>query len=322
MICLDANSKMGNQYIPNDSHVISENGKILECILNRNALIVANGINKKSSGVITRSRTTKEGEEKSSIDLVILSSDMVTNLKQIIIDEDKVFALESIVKTKKGVVIKKSDHNTILTKFEYKWDNNLKENREEFFNLKNKEGMEKFNKITSGNILTSIVEKNQDANVLTNKFLKRLNGMLHQCFKKTRIKEEDKETDIIKLFDERNKLRSKEDKHSKSRLIEVEQELADKCAENNYKKIMEEIKDIECDEGGFHMGKLWKLKKKLCPFKTDPVTAMLNPKGNLVTSSKNLEKHTLEHYKQVLGNRTIKPDLTNRQRKKSYVKRK
>ena len=119
---------------------------------------------------------------------------------------------------------------------------------------------------------------------------------------KTRIKDEDKPTDITKLFDERNKLRSKEDKKSRLRLIEVDQEPADKCAENNYRKIMDEIKDIECDEGGFHMGKLWKLKKKLCPYKKDPMTAMLDPQGNLVTSSKNLEKHTLEHYKKVLEN--------------------
>ena len=106
MICFDANSKMSQQYIPGDPHVISENGKILEGILNRNALIVVNGIIEKSTGVITRSRTTKDGEEKSAIDLFILSSDMVTNLQQIIIDEDKKFALESITKTKKGFIIK------------------------------------------------------------------------------------------------------------------------------------------------------------------------------------------------------------------------
>ena len=44
----------------------------------------------------------------------------------------------------------------------------MKKHRQEFFDLKNKEGMEKFNEMTAGNILTLIVEKEKDANVLTN----------------------------------------------------------------------------------------------------------------------------------------------------------
>ena len=74
---------------------------------------------------------------------------------------------------------------------------------------------------------------------------------------------------------------------------------------------MEEIKDIECDEGGFNIRKLWKLKKKLCPYKKDPKTATLDPKGNIITSLRNLEIHSLNHYRKVLENRPIIPELTN-----------
>ena len=65
--------------------------------------------------------------------------------------------------------------------------------------------------MTSSNILTSIVNKDLDANILTNKFLKRLNRIIHECFGKVRIREadSDNDTDVIKLFDKRNKLRSK-----------------------------------------------------------------------------------------------------------------
>ena len=44
------------------------------------------------------------------------------------------------------------------------------------------------------------------------------------------------------------------------------------------------------------MGKLWKLRKKMCPYKVDTPTAMLDPNGNLVTSFESLEEHTIEHY--------------------------
>ena len=154
--------------------------------------------------------------------------------------------------------------------------------------------------MTSDDTLTSIVNKDQDVNTLTNKFIKRLNGMIHECFGKIRIKDSTNNTDIMELFNERNKLRSKDDKVSRIKLTEIEELLAEKCAESNYQKIKEELKDIESDEGGFNMGKLWKIRKKLCLFKKDPKTAMQDPNGNLITSDKNLEKHTLNHYKTFL----------------------
>ena len=45
----------------------------------------------------------------------------------------------------------------------------------------------------------------------------------------------------MKLFDRRSILRSKTYDASKKELLDVESELADKCAESNYKKLMEEI---------------------------------------------------------------------------------
>ena len=134
MICCDPNSKMGEQYIPGDPHGMSENGKIIEGILERNALIVANGLKGICKGVITRAHSTTEGEGKSAIDLVLLSEDLVENVREVIIDEKKQFALESITKTKKGIDIKKSDHNTILTKFKFRWNKQIKKHRIVNFN--------------------------------------------------------------------------------------------------------------------------------------------------------------------------------------------
>ena len=107
IISCDANSKMGPKYIQGDPNPMSENGRILEGIINRHALIVANGITEKRTGVITRQRFTKEYEEKSVIDLVMLSPDLAVNMDKIIIDEEKNFTLESFTKTKKGVEVKK-----------------------------------------------------------------------------------------------------------------------------------------------------------------------------------------------------------------------
>ena len=62
MICLDANGKLREEWIPADCHKQSPNGKVLSGILNRHALYVVNSLQGKSSGVITRRRATIDGE--------------------------------------------------------------------------------------------------------------------------------------------------------------------------------------------------------------------------------------------------------------------
>ena len=44
IIEIDSNSKLGSQYIPNDPHPISPNGKMLARVINTHALIVANSL--------------------------------------------------------------------------------------------------------------------------------------------------------------------------------------------------------------------------------------------------------------------------------------
>ena len=90
IIEMDANSKLGKEFIENDPKPMSGNSKILAGILNRHALCVANGLKEKVHWVITRKRTTKNSTEESAIDLVIVSSDMIEHVVNVHIDEKKV----------------------------------------------------------------------------------------------------------------------------------------------------------------------------------------------------------------------------------------
>ena len=58
IIELDANSKLGSKYIKNDPKPMSPNGLILSGIIDRHALTVANGVEGRSHGVVTRRRNT------------------------------------------------------------------------------------------------------------------------------------------------------------------------------------------------------------------------------------------------------------------------
>lgn len=121
-IAFDANSKMGQEYIPNDPHNMSPNGHIMAEIIEKNALCVVNGMEGKCSGVITRVRSTDDGNiEKSAIDLVIVSSDMVEYIVSLQIDEARKNVLTKVTKNKKGdVKIQESDHNILETSLNIK----------------------------------------------------------------------------------------------------------------------------------------------------------------------------------------------------------
>jgi hypothetical protein len=70
LIAMDANSKLGPRYISGDPHEMSQNGRVLEGIIERHEMCVVNGLLNKRKGVITREKRTVNSLERSVIDLV------------------------------------------------------------------------------------------------------------------------------------------------------------------------------------------------------------------------------------------------------------
>ena len=309
IIEMDSNSKLGENFITNDPHRQTCNGKLLGDIIHRHGLVVANGLNAVCVGKITRRRVTVKATEESIIDHVLISTDLVEELESVLIDENGQHALTKIVKTKEGIKTKQSDHNSIVTKFNIGWNKKSKAERFEIYNLKNSEDQIKFKCLTNkNNELSDIFENVNDLDVATDMFMKKLNENIKACFSKIRITEKHNK-ELEELFTERKMLRNKNDEVSIMKLKIVEDKLAKLCAESNYSKIMEEIADLECEEGGINVGKLWKLKKKLSPTCRDPPTAMLDKEGNLVTSPRQIESLAVEAFKERLENRTINEEL-------------
>ena len=80
-------------------------------------------------GVVTRKRVTSNRTEESVIDLVLVSSELGQLTKSVQVDEEHKYALTRITKTKKGVVTKRSDHNTIITDLEVVWNKGVKQEK-------------------------------------------------------------------------------------------------------------------------------------------------------------------------------------------------
>ena len=184
---MDAISKLGPEHIPKDPHNMSPNGFLLSGIIKRHALFVANG-SEKCKVTITRRRVTKERTEESAIDIVMFSHDMTPHFVSLNIDEQKVHILKSINKCKRGIKVKESDHNVIETEFNRKIQDAVHKEKDEFFNLKDKECQKVFKEYTSSNnMLSNIFENEGDLNMLTERFIKKLNCCIAQSFKKIRV---------------------------------------------------------------------------------------------------------------------------------------
>ena len=171
----DFNSKLGNEYIPNDPHSQDKNGKLLANIIKRQKLTVANGL-VVCQGLIARKRVTTQRTEESVISFVLLSEDLVETVEAVIIDDKREHVLSRITKTKNGTEYKESDHNLIETKLNLRWNKNVPNANDKVFNLKNVKCQKLFKEETSkNNDLSKIFVEEKDLDIATEKFLKKLN---------------------------------------------------------------------------------------------------------------------------------------------------
>ena len=256
---------------------MSVNGKILAGVKERHALVVLNGSEAKRTGTITRERSTSQNIEKSVLDFLILSTNLVQHVERMHIHEERHNVLTKIIKKRNKVVEKsESDHDTIIVEMNIKWKETTKQIYVEVFKYNDEEALKTFKQVTTDtNHLSKIFDTDKRVNVQTKKFLKRLQGFINKSFKKVKISNKS-DVELDKLYDKRRYLRSNNSKEVKKELEKVEIELAEKYSDKMYNKIKEELAHIDSEDGGFNSGRLWKLKKKLSPKPHDPPTAMKN----------------------------------------------
>ena len=86
----------------------------------------------KCKGQITRRRVTKKSKEESIIDFVIVNDEIEDLISEVIIDEERKHVLANFRKTKNGVKVNESDHNTIITYFNSTWNKKVKQQKTRF----------------------------------------------------------------------------------------------------------------------------------------------------------------------------------------------
>ena len=126
MICIqmDANAKLGSEYIPSDPKPQSRNGKLLADVVDENDLIVVNGTDK-CFGLITRYRKTINGIEESIIDFLIVCRRFFNLINRLDIDEKRIHCLTKFSSKIGNKSIKESDHNLFILNINTTWDTSV-----------------------------------------------------------------------------------------------------------------------------------------------------------------------------------------------------
>ena len=122
LVQMDANAKLGNDVISRDPNKMSDNGRLLKDIIERESLVLLNS-STLCEGFITRHRVTKDSDEKAILDYIITCEKLAQFLEKMLIDDVRNFPLTKYASTKGGKKIVKSDHNILYAKFFIQYKN-------------------------------------------------------------------------------------------------------------------------------------------------------------------------------------------------------
>ena len=141
-------------------------------------------------------------------------------------------------------------------------------------------------------MLSSVFDSEDYLNILTQRFIKKLDGCIKHNFKKVRVSNH-KPSDEEKLYQKMRELKGKEDDHSVNKMKEVIEAIA-LNAEKKYDKVVKELENMKPDGRKINSQKFWKLKKSICPKTREPPAAMMDKQGNLLTNNKAIEERAIE----------------------------
>ena len=329
LVAEDSNAKLGPTLVPNDPNPMSENGKLLAGMISRQNLTIANTSTKCRGGPITRMRLVNGKVEKSCIDFILICQNLANFLNDVTIDSDGLFTLTKYTSTKGNPSVVKSDHYTLISKFEVNWTDN-KPKRNEHFKLRDENGLNKFESLTTtSSNLRSCFHKGLSLENACAKWYNEIDKILHQCFKKVRVtnvppkKSIDYEIYIalsqIKQIKELYATCHEMNKSTLKIELRYEEQKVALLQGNKCKKIINENMSHLLKDGSFSFNDAWKLKKKMFPMCRDAPFAVYDTNENLVTDYAGILNVMKVEFTFRLRNRIINKEYEELKELKEYL---
>ena len=284
MLVGDFNAKLGKGLIQGDVHDISANGKKFLSVLECFDMVAINSLNL-CNGVFTRVNNNNP-DEKSVLDYVCVTKDIIDLLLSMYVDEKKMYTPWR--KLKRGK--KYTDHNAILLTmkldtFLHKGGN---QNRKTVWNFRDPQGWDKFYQLTQNDDqLLNVWKENDSFESCYQKWHKRLNLLMHKCFKKKRIvMSKSLYNKEIRDLIQKRKMFKHQHKGSKSltkKLRKLDKKVDKKIANFNNKILTKRI-----GTGPISKQDFWKVKKILAPKSVSIPHCILDGMGNEITDPENI----------------------------------
>ena len=251
LICLqmDANGKLGNEIINGDPNSLSLNGCLLLELISRKSLVIVNASDK-CNGIITRMKVKGRITEESVIDYFIVCQELYSLVSSMLVDEERKHVLTRYYKSNGVTKVVKSDHNILLLNICYPWDTQVRRQRVEIFNLRNKQCQADFYRSTNNTDVLSQCLENKDVLTGGKQWLKRMKTLLHQNFRKVRINSQPKKNKVQELLSNKKS----------------DEEITEEIYLRNKSKIIEQIGEMSDHTGNMTRLKMWKVKNKVCQF--------------------------------------------------------
>ena len=164
-----------------------------------------------------------------------------------------------------------SDHNPLILKFQFDFDQKIKTEQKEIYNVRNLEGQKLFKELTTNN--PNLVKILSNCNIYAGgrKWLKELKHVLSLCFKKIRISKFKRplNTKTRELFTKRENIKSKMSRllnsddtvNLSNELKEVDEAIAEIDAKDNFAFIQENLEHLLDNSENNNSIKIWNLKK-------------------------------------------------------------
>ena len=183
LIVGDFNAHVGNDEsgINGNNEKINRNGKKIRELIERRNLTLLNST-ELCKGLWTR----VSKDEKSIIDLAICNEPMLTQIHEMVVDEERQNVISRVRKIAGKFVEIPSDHNTITITIE--GDITKTNTREVIWNVSNERDQQRFNKITETVTMHENWNNFKDINKKYKRWSKQVKSLMHQCFQRTTIK--------------------------------------------------------------------------------------------------------------------------------------
>ena len=163
---------------------------------------------------------------------------------------------------------------------------------------------------------TDALKGDEPFEVKTRKFKRNLNQTIRQCFKKVRVQNKPRKTELSQQLELWSKLKifiknsdcEKARKSAQLRFNKLDKIIEAKCSDQNAKIVEDYVQNLTAG-GKFSQSGMWKLKQKLHPQQNDPPMAKYDEGGNLITAPPLLRKLYLDTYVHRLRHREMQTDL-------------